>query len=261
MALTLSVTLWKSEFWMLNTQVESLLDTIAGLPVHPLVVHFAVVLLPLAAFSLMISIYIPRYRKSYAFASLVGVFLGTGAAVVAKQSGEALAARIGNPATHANYGNILPLVSALFFAISLLWYRTIRKSSNIKATPLGHVTALVGIAVLVLTFLTGHTGAEAVWKGRLPAKSSSSTSTTTPAKVDKTYSAAEVAKHVTGKSCWTIINSGVYDLTKWINQHPGGPAVIEAICGKNGTAAFNGQHLGQQRPENILASYKIGKIG
>ena len=40
--------------------MSSLLDTIAGLPVHPLVVHFAVVLLPLATFALIIAIYIPR---------------------------------------------------------------------------------------------------------------------------------------------------------------------------------------------------------
>ena len=63
--------------------MSSLLDTFQGLPVHPLVVHFAVVLLPLATFSTMISVFIPRYRKNYAFASVVGVFLGTGAAVVA----------------------------------------------------------------------------------------------------------------------------------------------------------------------------------
>ena len=99
--------------------MSSLLDTIAGLPVHPLVVHFAVVLLPLATFSLIIAIYIPRFRTRYSFAALVGVFLGTGAAVVAKQSGEVLAARIGTPKTHADYGNILPLVSAVFFVAEI----------------------------------------------------------------------------------------------------------------------------------------------
>ena len=82
--------------------MSSLLDTFQGLPVHPLVVHFAVVLLPLATISTMISVFIPRYRKSYAFASVIGVFLGTGAAVVAEQSGEALSARVGLPQEHAN---------------------------------------------------------------------------------------------------------------------------------------------------------------
>ena len=238
----------------------SLLDTIAGLPVHPLVVHFAVVLLPLATFALIIAIYIPRFRTRYSFASLVGVFLGTGAAVVAKQSGEALAARIGTPKTHADYGNILPLVSAVFFVAAFLWYRSVRGKARTSNSMLGHATALLGVGVLLLTFLTGHTGAEAVWKGRLVTKSSSSQSSGSTTKV-KSYSLATVAKHSSGKSCWTVVNSGVYDLTKWINQHPGGPAVIEAICGRDGTSAFNGQHMGQNRPENILASYKIGKLG
>lgn len=235
--------------------MSSLLDTIGGLPIHPLVVHFAVVLLPLAASANILAIYIPRFRKNYGFISVVGVFLGTGAAVVAKQSGEALSARIGTPQTHANYGNLLPLVSGVFFLAAFFWYRRMRVSKSSRPTPLGHATAILGIAVLVLTFLTGHSGAEAVWKGRLT-KTTSQSSTSQL----KIYSSSDVSKHSSGKSCWTIINSGVYDLTKWINQHPGGPAVIEAICGKDGTSAFNGQHLGQQRPENILATYKIGKI-
>ena len=75
--------------------MSSLLYTIAGLPVHALVVHFAVVLLPLAAFSVLVSIYIPRYRKNFAFPSVFGTFVGTGAACVAKQSGEALSEHIG----------------------------------------------------------------------------------------------------------------------------------------------------------------------
>ena len=66
--------------------MESLFDTILGLPVHPLVVHFAVVILPLATFAIIVSIYWPKFRKQYAFASLVGLVLGTGAAFVAKQS-------------------------------------------------------------------------------------------------------------------------------------------------------------------------------
>ena len=49
--------------------------SIAGLPLHPLVVHFAVVLLPLAAFSTIVAIYIPRYRKGFAFASVFGLLV------------------------------------------------------------------------------------------------------------------------------------------------------------------------------------------
>lgn len=242
-----------------NGPVESLLDTIGGLPVHPLVVHFAVVLLPLATLSVIVAVYIPRFRRKYGFISIVGVFLGVGAAFVAKQSGEALASRIGNPQTHANYGNILPILAALFFLAAFLWYRSVRNTQSIKPSLLSHVTAILGIAVLILTFLTGHSGAEAVWKGRIQTTGSQN-SQSDGKSIEKQYSKEEVAKHSSAKSCWSIVNKNVYDLTQWIGQHPGGPTAIEAICGKDGTSAFNSQHMGQQRPENILASYKIGKL-
>ncbi len=75
-----------------------------------------------------------------------------------------------------------------------------------------------------------------------------------------TYTAAEIAKHNDASSCWTSINGGVYDLTNWINQHPGGPDYILALCGTDGSAAFNNQHGGQGRPEAELATFKIGVL-
>lgn len=49
-----------------------------------------------------------------------------------------------------------------------------------------------------------------------------------------TYSLQEVSKHNSANSCWTTINSGVYDVTSWINRHPGGPEAILSLCGKDG---------------------------
>jgi len=71
----------------------------------------------------------------------------------------------------------------------------------------------------------------------------------------------EVMKHDSGTSCWSIVYGNVFDLTKWISKHPGGPAVIRAICGKDGTSAFEGQHAGQGRPANQLSNYLLGKLG
>jgi cytochrome b involved in lipid metabolism len=75
-----------------------------------------------------------------------------------------------------------------------------------------------------------------------------------------TYTLAEVAEHNSGTSCWTAINGGVYDVTTWINQHPGGPEHILALCGTDGSAAFNGQHGGEARPAAELATFKIGML-
>jgi len=71
----------------------------------------------------------------------------------------------------------------------------------------------------------------------------------------------EVKKHDSGTSCWSIIYGNVFDLTKWITKHPGGAGVIRAICGKDGTSAFEGQHAGEGRPANQLSNYFLGKLG
>ncbi len=74
------------------------------------------------------------------------------------------------------------------------------------------------------------------------------------------YTLVEIATHSDAISCWSAINGNVYNLTKWIAQHPGGEGAILSICGKDGSAAFNNQHGGQSKPENILATFKIGAL-
>jgi uncharacterized membrane protein len=251
--------------------MESLLYTISGLPVHALVVHFAVVILPLAATALIAIIYIPKLKGQYAFITTVGITLGSAAVLVAKQSGEALAEKIGNPTTHSNWGTDLTIAAFILLVLTLIWYRSSKGRKSRVVTPLGHATVLAAIAVLGLTFLTGHTGAQAVWEGKLAALNSSTTttsaakSTATPkagatSKVAGTYTLADLQKHASAASCWSAINGNVYDLTKWINRHPGGPDVIKGLCGRDGSAGFNGQHGGQSRPASELAAFKIGKF-
>ena len=84
--------------------------------------------------------------------------------------------------------------------------------------------------------------------------------TQTASNTGKTYTLAEVATHTDAKSCWTTISGGVYDVTSWISQHPGGRDAILSLCGKDGSDAFNGQHGGQARPAAELASFKIGTL-
>ena len=71
----------------------------------------------------------------------------------------------------------------------------------------------------------------------------------------------EVKKHDSATSCWSIVYDKVFDLTKWITKHPGGAAVIRAICGKDGSDAFEGQHAGEGKPANQLSNYYLGKLG
>jgi cytochrome b involved in lipid metabolism len=74
------------------------------------------------------------------------------------------------------------------------------------------------------------------------------------------YTLEDIAMHNGEESCWTAVSGNVYDVTTWIPQHPGGPQRILAMCGKDATAAFEGQHGGMPRPEEMLASFKIGVL-
>ncbi len=76
----------------------------------------------------------------------------------------------------------------------------------------------------------------------------------------KSFTAAEVAAHSTKSDCYTIIRGEVYNLTSWISQHPGGEQAIFSLCGKDGTAAFSGQHGGSAQQEKVLATFKIGVL-
>lgn len=84
--------------------------------------------------------------------------------------------------------------------------------------------------------------------------------TPAPAQQPGTYTMTQVATHASASSCWSVINGGVYDLTSWIGQHPGGSKAILGICGKDGSSAFNDQHGGQRRPANELTGFKIGAL-
>ncbi|CEJ82499.1 Putative Cytochrome b5-like Heme/Steroid binding domain containing protein [[Torrubiella] hemipterigena] len=76
----------------------------------------------------------------------------------------------------------------------------------------------------------------------------------------QTYSTAEVGKHKDKDSgIWIIIENDVYDVSQFIDEHPGGPRVIQRFAGKNATKAFWKYH-----GDSVLAKYgdkyKIGAV-
>ena len=76
----------------------------------------------------------------------------------------------------------------------------------------------------------------------------------------KSITLKKVKKNATSTSCWSIVNGKVYNLTNWINQHPGGSSRIIAMCGKDATRAFAQQHMGSARVASELAPFQIGVL-
>jgi cytochrome b involved in lipid metabolism len=69
---------------------------------------------------------------------------------------------------------------------------------------------------------------------------------------------AQVKANNTAKSCWTVIDNYVYNLTNWISAHPGGSGAILFLCGTDGTNAFKAQHENQSKPAVRLDAYRLG---
>jgi cytochrome b involved in lipid metabolism len=57
-----------------------------------------------------------------------------------------------------------------------------------------------------------------------------------------------------------VINGNVYDLTAWINSHPGGSGAILSLCGIDGTQDFLAMHRNQSKPESRLSVYLLGPL-
>lgn len=250
---------------------EGLFDTVAGLPVHPLVVHAAVILLPLSAVGLIVIVLVPRWRRTFGWLVLAGLAAGAVAAFIAKESGEALAARVGEPADHAQLGDVLPLVAVLLLVAAAAWFTVDRRArsgpagrSSTLANVLGAGAAVLAVATIALTVLVGHSGAEAVWAGRITATDAAATTPSPDSGAGPVAAGGitmtDVAAHGTPADCWAAIGGTVYDLTSWIDQHEGGAVMIEDLCGTDGTTSFTGEHSGEREPAERLASFAIGTL-
>merc|ERR1719217_1647980 len=71
----------------------------------------------------------------------------------------------------------------------------------------------------------------------------------------------EVAKHNNKESCWVILNNQVLDVTKFLNDHPGGELAILTFAGKDATEEFDMIH-----PPDVIDKYldpamKLGPVG
>lgn len=155
-------------------------ETFNGLPLHPLVVHAVVVLLPLAALGTIAIAVRPQWRTRYGLLVTAAALIATVLVPVATSSGEALEQRVGEPGAHAELGEQL-----IWFALPLLILSAIltyggRRSPAAIETPRGHPGIMRGVAVLAVVaavaagvqiYRVGDSGARAAWgdKASVPA--------------------------------------------------------------------------------------------
>eukprot|EP00898_Chlorokybus_atmophyticus_P003363 jgi/Chlat1/4027/Chrsp26S03990 len=78
------------------------------------------------------------------------------------------------------------------------------------------------------------------------------------AKPLKKYTVAEVAQHNKENDCWLIVDGKVYDVTAFVEIHPGG----DAILNNAGADSSKGFH-GPQHPSStldLIEEYLIGEL-
>jgi cytochrome b involved in lipid metabolism len=57
--------------------------------------------------------------------------------------------------------------------------------------------------------------------------------------MSKSLSTKEVATHKSVENgLWIIIDNEVYDVTKFIDEHPGGPKILKRVGGKDASKQF-----------------------
>ena len=78
----------------------------------------------------------------------------------------------------------------------------------------------------------------------------------------KKYKKEDVMQHVSPEDCWVIVKGSVYNVTKFLENHPGGPNLILAQGGSDITNLLNNGSVHQHSLSAyyLLEQYKIGYI-
>ncbi|MEE9415087.1 MAG: DUF2231 domain-containing protein [Acidimicrobiales bacterium] len=151
------------------------IDELFGLPAHPLFVHGAVVLLPLAATVTIVVSLFPRTRRSYAPVAVAMAIMATILVGLAQGSGEELEDRVVETElveAHADKGEgVLPwaigvtLAAVAVVAVAALSQRFPNTGFSRRSVSLAIAAfaLLTGIAATWVVVDVGHSGAKATW--------------------------------------------------------------------------------------------------
>ncbi|KRB72782.1 hypothetical protein ASE01_22325 [Nocardioides sp. Root190] len=144
---------------------------INGVPLHPLVVHSAVVFTPLAVLAAL-AYAVPSWRDRLRWPLVVLAAISLVSIWVAHFSGDDLREERFEAATgtfaerlddHERYADQLRIAVTVFALLAFVsaWLHT--RTGTVR-TALAAVTVVAALATAVLVFLTGDAGAQATWK-------------------------------------------------------------------------------------------------
>lgn len=154
------------------------------------------------------------------------------------------------------YGKTNYLYLARYSAIAQAGTYSFLITSRAKST----ITVAVGDREVPGEVTRGVAQAVAPSPSATPTTSPSATPTPSPSVKPAAYTMDDVKKRNTASACWSVIDGNIYDLTKWIPIHRGGPQAITFLCGKDGTSAFKAQHANQASPVSALSRYLVAPL-
>ncbi|TAL22991.1 MAG: hypothetical protein EPN99_05070 [Frankiales bacterium] len=145
---------------------------IDGLPLHVLVVHVTVVLVPTAALAVLLVAAWPAARVRLGPLPLA-LALGALAVVpVTTSAGNWLRDRVGESAPvrrHAELGEgLLPWVVALAVVAAAVWWLGSRLDTGLLRVLAAVLALVVAAGTVVTVYRAGESGARSVWEGRVP---------------------------------------------------------------------------------------------
>lgn len=158
------------------------MGTFNGLPLHPLVVHAVVVLVPLTVLAALAFALLPKQRWLIRWPLAAGAVVSAIVTFVAKASGEKLQVAFANSPLvkiHADRADLLVPLVAGFAVVALIAVVTLGGTSQLASGALARVAVggkavqLVVAVVLVLAAVVvaiqvarvGDAGSRAVWEG------------------------------------------------------------------------------------------------
>jgi len=73
------------------------------------------------------------------------------------------------------------------------------------------------------------------------------------------FTMAEVAEHGTRADCWIVLDGRAYDITKFVDAHPGGVGPVVNMAGKDATDVFDNYHAARVY-KTMLTPYLVGEV-